>query len=90
LLVHEVVFGSPSVTTEQQLIIRAHTLPEQAAQVFAATKPRLATYSHLILFGVSDEDVMSATRKGYQGWVAMGSDLMVIEIGDSITVRRSE
>ena len=90
VLVHEVVFGSSDMTAEQQLIANAHTLPEKAAQVFTATKPKLAIYSHLILFGVSDDDVMAATRKVYSGRVEMGTDLTVIEIGDNITVRRSK
>jgi ribonuclease Z len=89
VLVHEVVFGSPGMTTEQQLIANAHTLPDKAAQVFTATTPKLAIYSHVILFGgASDDDVMSATRKAYPGRVEMGTDLTVIEIGDGINVRR--
>ena len=91
LLVHEVVFGLPSLTTEQQFIVDAHTLPDKAAQVFAATKPKLAIYSHVILFGLaSDDDVMAATRKVYTGRVEMGTDLTVLEIGDGISIRRSK
>jgi ribonuclease Z len=86
VLVHEVVFGA--ATTEQQQITNAHTTPEQAAQVFAATKPKLAIYSHLILFGASADDVVAATQKGYSGRVEMGTDLTVIEVGDSINIRR--
>jgi ribonuclease Z len=86
VLVHEVVFGA--ATAEQQQIANAHTTPEQAAQVFAATKPKLAIYSHLILFGASADDIVAATQKGYSGRVEMGTDLTVIEVGDSITVRR--
>ena len=86
VLVHEVVFGA--ATTEQQQITSAHTTPEQAAQVFAATKPKLAVYSHLILFGASADDVVAATQKVYTGRVEMGTDLTVIEVGDSINVRR--
>lgn len=86
VLVHEVVFGA--ATAEQQQIAKAHTTPEDAAQVFAATKPKLAIYSHLILFGASADDVVAATQKVYNGRVEMGTDLTVIEVGDSINVRR--
>jgi ribonuclease Z len=86
VLVHEVVFGA--ATAEQQQIANAHTTPEQAAQVFAATKPKLAIYSHLILFGASADDVVAATQKVYNGRVEMGTDLTVIEVGDRINVRR--
>jgi ribonuclease Z len=86
VLVHEVVSGA--TTIEQQQITNAHTTPEQAAQVFAATKPKLAIYSHLILFGASADDVVAATQKVYRGRVEMGADLTVIEIGDTINVRR--
>lgn len=89
VLVHEVVYGPSGMTTEQRLITNGHTLPDKAAQVFAATKPKLAIYSHVILFGgASDDDVMTATRKAYPGRVEMGADLTVIEIGDEIKVRR--
>jgi ribonuclease Z len=89
VLVHEVVFGPPNMTTEQQLIAKAHTLPDQAAKVFAAAKPKLAIYSHVILFsGVSDDDVLSATRKIYAGRLEMGTDLTVLEIGEDVSIRR--
>jgi ribonuclease Z len=91
VLLHEVVFGLPGLTTEQQFIADAHTLPDKAAQVFAAAKPKLAIYSHVILFGrASDEDVIAATRKVYDGRVEMGTDLTVIEVGDTITIRRAK
>jgi ribonuclease Z len=80
------VFGA--ATTEQQLITDAHTTPEQAAKVFAAAKPKLAIYSHLILFGASADDVVAATRKVYDGRVELGTDLTVIEVGDTISIRR--
>lgn len=86
VLVHEVVFGA--ATAEQQQIANAHTTPERAAQVFAATKPKLAIYSHLILFGASADDVMAATQRVYNGRVEMGTDLTVIEVGDSINIQR--
>ena len=83
MLVHEVVFGA--ATAEQQQITNAHTTPEQ---VFAATKPTLAIYSRLILFGASADHVVAATRKVYGGRVEMGTDPTVIDVADSINVRR--
>jgi ribonuclease Z len=56
--------------------------------VFAATKPKLAIYSHLILFGASADDVVTTTQKVYSGRVEMGAHLTVIEVGDGINVRR--
>lgn len=88
LLVHEVVFGSPGLTPQQQFVVNGHTLPDKAAAVFNATKPRLAVYSHVLLLGrASDDDVMSATRKLYSGRVEMGTDLTEIEISDGIEFR---
>ena len=72
------------------MITSVHTPPDKAAQVFTATKPKLAIYSHVVLYGVSDDDVMAATRKVYSGRVEMGTDLTVIEIADNINVRRSK
>jgi len=86
VLVHEVVFGA--ATTEQQFITEAHTTPEQAAQVFAAAKPKLAIFNHLIPFGASAADALAATQKIYSGRVEMGTDLTVIEVGDTISIRR--
>jgi ribonuclease Z len=89
VLVHEVAFGLAGMTTQQQWIVSAHTTPNEAARVFAAAKPKLALYSHLILFaGASDADVMTATREVYPGRVEIGTDLTVIEIGDDVSVRR--
>src|SRR5262249_40310939 len=81
VLIHEVVFGSPGLTQQQQFIVGGHTLPSKAAEVFQRAKPKLAVYSHVLLLGTaSSEDVMRETRKTYGGRVEMGSDLMVIDV----------
>ena len=89
VLVHEVVFGSPGLTPQQQFVMNnGHTVPEKAAQVFSVVKPRLALYTHVLLLGkASDDDVMSATHKLYTGRVQMGRDLTEITIGNDIEVR---
>jgi ribonuclease Z len=62
--------------------------PEQAGEVFARTKPRLAVYSHIVLPNATAEEIIAGTRTTYTGAVEVGEDLMVIEVGDTIRVRR--
>ena len=69
---------------QQEKIVRElHTTADQTAVVFNRVKPRLAVYSH----GGSPEDLAEA-RKTYSGPLEIGEDLMTIEIGDRIEVRR--
>jgi ribonuclease Z len=93
LLVHEVVSpesllraGIPQVRVA--LILAQHTTPEQAGEVFSKVKPRLAVYSHIIPPSATESDLIMPTRKTYSGPVELGEDLMVIEIGEKISVRR--
>jgi ribonuclease Z len=92
LLVHEVTAASGSAAeTAAQLkrISSNHTTPEQAGEVFARVKPKLAVYNHLLLFGGARvEDLIPATRKNYSGPLLVGEDLMRIEIGDRVETQR--
>ena len=92
LLVHEVTAASGTAAeTAAQLkrISSNHTTPEQAGEVFARVKPKLAVYNHLLLFGdASVEDLIPATRRNYSGPLLVGEDLMRIEIGDSVETQR--
>lgn len=88
VLVHEVTAAAGgTVENAEQLkrIAANHTTPEQAAEVFARVKPRLAVYNHLLLFGsATPEDLVPATRKTYGGPLIVGEDLLRIEIGAEI------
>jgi len=93
LLVHEVVSpetfqraGTPPERAKS--VIEHHVTPEQAGEVFAKTKPRLAVYSHIVLPIATEQDLIPPTRKTYSGPVEVGEDLMVIEVGEKIEVRR--
>lgn len=89
VLVHEVIFGSGELTAQQQFAVDAHTTPAMAAKLFSAARPGLAIYSHIGLLGsASDEDLMAVTRASYAGRVELGEDLTVIDIGDTIAIRR--
>ena len=93
VLVHEVIapetYRRAGVAPElAQTIMVHHTTPEQAGEVFARTKPRLAVYSHIGRPSATEADLIPATRKTYAGPLEVGEDLMVIEVGDTVTVRR--
>jgi len=91
LLIHEVIdpgaFRStnPSVGPERvQNVIAHHTTPEQAGEVFAQAKPRLAVYSHIVPGDTTD--LVPLTRKTYSGPLEVGADLMSIEVGEKVVV----
>ena len=93
LLVHEVFVpetlqraGVPPDRANK--IVAYHTTPEEAGQVFARTKPRLAVYSHICLPTATDQDLLPPTRKTYGGPLELGEDLMVIEVGEKIETRK--
>ena len=93
VLVHEVVspetFQRAGARPERaKAVIDHHVTPEQAGEVFARTKPRLAVYSHIVLPTATEQDLIPPTRKTYAGPVELGEDLMVIEVGERIEVRR--
>ena len=93
VLIHEVVAvdvdrrlslaRDPAVT---QRIIDHHTTPEDAGRVFAAVKPRLAVYSHIVPSPTTAKDLEGPTRKSYAGPLVVGEDLMVITVGATVDV----
>ena len=91
LLVHEVTYGMGAGVERANLerISRNHTLPEQAGEVFARTRPRLAVYTHILLFGdATAEDLIPATRPKYDGPLVVGEDLMQFEIGEEVRINQ--
>jgi ribonuclease Z len=96
LLIHEVAFARAEAMREThiQRIIAHHTTPREAGQVFAAAKPKLAVYTHLVLPATATvppptlDDVIAETRTTYDGPLTIGEDLMCFEIGETVTVKR--
>ena len=93
LLIHEVVAPETYTRTDEspervKIIIAHHTTAEQAGEVFAKVKPRLAVYSHIGRPSASEQHLVPPTRKTYAGSLEVGEDLMVIDVGDEIKVRR--
>jgi ribonuclease Z len=93
LLVHEVVSpeallraGIPKARVAQ--ILEGHVSAEQAGEVFSMTKPRLAVYSHIIPPSATESDLLPPTRKTYSGPLEVGEDLMIIEVGEKLDIRK--
>jgi ribonuclease Z len=93
LLVHEVAapetFQRAGIAPEQAATIVAHhATAERAGEIFARAQPKLAVYSHIVRPSATEQDLLGPTRKSYAGPLELGEDLMVIDIGSIVTVRR--
>lgn len=94
VIVHEVIAAdlmrtrSGRNSASLEAVIAHHTTPEQAGEVFARIKPRLAVYTHIIPVTATAKDVIPPTRQTYAGPLELGEDLMVINVGDRVTVHR--
>jgi ribonuclease Z len=91
LLIHEVGAASPEQMRGDEhtrTIIGHHTTPERAAEVFNQVKPKVAVFSHIVVRGVTTEDVMGTTRLTYSGPLLLGEDLMRFHVGDEVTMER--
>ena len=91
LLIHNVGAARPEdlrVSERYRRIMALHCPPEEAGEVFARVKPKLAVYTHMVLFKVGKEEIIERTRKTYAGALEIGEDLMVFEIGQTVRVIR--
>lgn len=95
LLIHEVLVPETlkrlNVPPElAKRIVDFHTTPEQAGAVFERVKPKMALYSHICLPAATERELVSPTRTAYQGPLEIGEDLMVVEIGEKVQVRKAD
>jgi len=95
VLIHEVLDPEAysklvnSYTPEQRArVVAHHTTPDEAGKVFTKVAPKLAVYSHIVPPNVPD--LVAQTRKTYSGPLEVGEDLMSIEIGERVEVRRAQ
>lgn len=91
LLVHNVGAARPEdlkVSERYRNIMSLHAEPERAGEVFARVNPKLAVYTHMVLFRVGKEEVVRRTRKTYSGPLEVGEDLMSFDVGEAIRVNR--
>lgn len=99
LVVHEVatVSGDPAKVLADfpayRAILDHHTWPVEAGRLFAAAKPKLAVYSHIVIpanpaKGVpaaTAAEIVAQTRQTYAGPLVVGEDLMRFSVtGDGV------
>ncbi len=91
VILHEVL--SPSMVgylennfTEKQVnsVLAIHTTTEQAAEIFAKTKPRLAVYYHTRNSPKDESGLIAVTGETFDGDVVVAKDLTQITIDDEI------
>lgn len=91
LIIHSVASIAPKLLKKSKImrsILSHHSEPEDTARVFNAIKPKLAVYSHIVLYGgQKPADVMRRARTAYSGPLMVGKDLLKIDIGsDAVTI----
>jgi len=87
LLIYDVAAADESSSRPDiRRALSVHISPEEAGTVFTRVRPKLAVYSHIVTFGVSEAQLVARTRKTYTGRLVVGRDLMSIDVGDTVTV----
>jgi ribonuclease Z len=93
LIVHEVSASrDPTQNQANNRVLAHHTLPDQAGTVFSRIRPQMAVYSHVGTGGdpngqgLTDAELIAATRKTYDGPLLVGHDLMTFRVGETVTV----
>lgn len=86
VLIHEVIDDQALrklVPNEELLkdIVDHHTTPEQAGQILDRVRPKLAVFSHVVA-------LVDLKRVPYSGRMELGEDLMAIDIGEQVRVKR--
>ncbi|HYC73768.1 MBL fold metallo-hydrolase [Brevundimonas sp.] len=98
LLIHEVAFASDEAEAAVPgvaLILATHTRPREAGRIFAAARPGMAVYSHIVRPAIGGfewapmSDLIDQTRETYDGPLTLGADLTAFDISADgvVTVR---
>src|SRR5215813_2089720 len=82
---NELLPNSRQTRGRAKIIAEHHTDGIEAGRVFQRVKPKLAVFSH---FGGDPQATLLLVRQNYGGPVEFGEDLMTIEVGNIVSVRR--
>lgn len=89
ILIHEVAAADRLLLERNkrlQKIISYHSDPESLAQVLMKVKPKFTFLNHILLFGVSEQEVLEKLNNKFDGEIYLGEDLLKISIGKSIVI----
>lgn len=89
VLVHEVAASDKTLLRNNESLRRVlayHTSVDELTDVLNKTRPRLALLTHVLTFGVSEEEVLQRVQSGYKGDLRMGQDLLAVDIGKNLRV----
>jgi len=89
VLIHEITDAQAKLVKRNprlSKIMAYHTTPQQMAQILTETRPRVTVLNHVLLFGVSENTVLTKIQQAYQGRVQFGADLMRIQVGENINI----
>lgn len=91
LIIHSVASIAPKLLKKSKImrnILAHHSEPEDTAKLFNLVKPKLAVYSHIVLYGGhKPADILRRVKADYKGAVQVGQDLMAISVGkDAVSV----
>lgn len=82
----ELMPNSRQTRRQVKAIATHHTDGAEAGQIFQRARPKLAVFSH---HNAPPSQTLELVRKTYAGPVEFGEDLMTIEVGEKVEVRRA-
>jgi ribonuclease Z len=82
----ELIPNSRLTRRQARTIVDHHTDAAEAGRVFERVRPKLAVFSHFS--NIVPSEILRMVRQSYSGPVEFGEDLMTIEIGSAINIRR--
>ena len=90
LIVHNVFAPSTKLLSQnahKRKVAKMLTSPEQVGEVLRRSNARMGVFTHVINMDSSNEDILRRTRAaGYDGELVMGTDRMVVDVGEEIRV----
>ena len=82
---NELMPNSRQTRGQRRIIVQHHTDGREIGVVLQRVKPKLAVFSH---YNVDPAATLPLVRQSYSGPVEFGEDLMTIDVGDAVNVRR--